>query len=73
MLGMAETQLPTPKDVASHNQEVDAANSANSAASKGIVPPVAGAAPPEPAAEPTPQSKPLAKAPATSSTNNVRS
>lgn len=28
MLGMAETQLPTPQDVAMHNQEVDAANAA---------------------------------------------
>jgi len=28
MLGMAETQLPTPQDVAAHNMQVDAANSA---------------------------------------------
>jgi hypothetical protein len=28
MLGMAETQLPTPQDVAAHNEQVDAANQA---------------------------------------------
>jgi hypothetical protein len=53
MLGMAETQLPTPQDVAAHNQQVDEANAANAAAAKGIVP-VA----PAPAA-PAPQDKPI--------------
>jgi hypothetical protein len=36
MLGMLETQLPTPGDVQMHNQQVDQANQANADAAKGI-------------------------------------
>jgi hypothetical protein len=34
MLGLAETQLPTPDDIAAHNQEVDATNEADAAMQK---------------------------------------
>lgn len=40
MLGMAETQLPTPQDVNDHNAQIDAQNQADAAALKG-----AGSAP----------------------------
>jgi hypothetical protein len=50
MLGMAETQLPTPDDINQHNQQVDEANAASAAAMKGMPPAPAqpGAAPPPP-------------------------
>ena len=53
MLGMAETQLPTPDDVNAHNAQVDQANAANAAAMKGIPapPPPAPTAPGQPAAK----------------------
>lgn len=69
MLGMAETQLPTPQDIDSHNQQVDEANAQNAAASKGIVTPE----PPQPVAEgPTPQSKPMASSSSAQSVNQVK-
>lgn len=52
MLGMAETQLPTPQDVQAHNAEVDAANAAPQ-------PPDAGAPEPQPSATPPAPQQPM--------------
>lgn len=41
MLGMAETQLPTEQDIQTHNESVDEANAAESAAMKGMLAPEA--------------------------------
>lgn len=54
MLGMAETQLPTPEDVNAHNDQVDQANAANAAAQKGAMPPPGAAQPPAQAGQPQP-------------------
>lgn len=58
MLGMAETQLPTPQDVQVHNQQVDEANSAPGAQA------AAGLASGSPQNAPPPAPSPLAPAPA---------
>jgi hypothetical protein len=59
MLGMAETQLPTPQDVQTHNDKVDAANAADAAAAKGLPPaPPTSEPAPAPADVPAP-SQPL--------------
>lgn len=58
MLGMAETQLPTPDDINQHNQQVDEANAANAAAMKGMPPQPAG----QPQGQPA-QAPPTAQAP----------
>lgn len=50
MLGMAETQLPTPDDINQHNDQVDQANAANAAAMKGM--------PPQPPGQGAPQGQP---------------
>lgn len=69
MLGMAETQLPTPQDVQAHNTQVDDANAQNAAASKGIV----AAVPPQPPVEgPTAQGKPLATSGSAQPANQVK-
>lgn len=56
MLGMAETQLPSPQDVNAHNAQVDQANAANAAAMKGMPPAeqTAPGQPQQPQAAPTP-------------------
>lgn len=67
MLGMAETQLPTPQDVNAHNTQVDQANAANAAAMKGLpAPPPIQTAPAQPTAQgqptaPTAQPTPVQK------------
>jgi hypothetical protein len=66
MLGMAETQLPTADDVASHNASVDEQNAAEAAALKGMPAPgggpagAPGAPPAGPPAGPPPM-PPIAK------------
>lgn len=59
MLGMAETQLPTPQDVQAHNEQVDEANGAPAAqqAANGVAQQQPAEAPPAPS--------PLAAAPST--------
>lgn len=59
MLGMAETQLPTPQDVVTHNAEVDKANEAPGAADAANA--LAGAAP---GSSQSPTPSPLKPAPA---------
>lgn len=61
MLGMAETQLPTPDDINQHNQQVDEANAANAAAMKGMPPqPPQGDAQGQPSQAPQPGATPQA-------------
>lgn len=58
MLGMQETQLPTPQDIQTHNQSVDEANAANAAAMKGLPPTPPNVPPDQP--KPSPQAQPMA-------------